>query len=264
MDYKSHITGIFDRNASEYSGFGTHFFDIFAEKLVDLSECSKGACVLDVATGRGAILKRILPRIGEEGKIVGIDISSKMIEALKTEVRNKNAHLECLDVEMLDLAASSFDFIYCGFGLFFFPDLERVLRAFYRLLKPQGKIAVSIWGEMGKTRLALRERLISHGVYSNPFAYPISSFEQLEMLIAQAGFTGVKIVSEKYDHVYANFDHWLNSLWRHAARDALEKLNEDQLQSLKDELCSELDEENRCDGFHEELNVIYAIATKIV
>ena len=79
MNYKTHISGVFDRSAPTYGGFGAHYFDLFADRLLSHAKSFPGANVLDVAMGRGAILKRVIPVIGKEGKAVGIDLSPKMI-----------------------------------------------------------------------------------------------------------------------------------------------------------------------------------------
>lgn len=261
MDYKAHVSEVFDRSAPAYGGFGNHYFDIFAERLVKLAQGFQGASVLDVATGPGSILKQVLPQIGKEGRIVGIDLSPKMIEEARKQIRAENAALHCMDAEALDFEDRSFDLIYCGFALFFFPNIKQTMLEFKRVLKPDGKIAVSTWGEMGKPRHVLKERLASFGVDSSLTAYPMPSQEELGILFAEAGFQSVEIVPDRLDHRYANFDHWMECLWQHGPRSALEKLNEEQLQILKQQLCEELEDENRPDGFHDELNVFYTIAS---
>lgn len=56
--YKSFISGIFDRTAESYGKNYNSFFDYFASNLVNLASISKTSYVLDVATGRGAVLKK--------------------------------------------------------------------------------------------------------------------------------------------------------------------------------------------------------------
>jgi ubiquinone/menaquinone biosynthesis C-methylase UbiE len=260
MNYKTQIAEIFDRTASTYGEFGTHYFDIFAERLISHVAGFPGANVLDVATGRGAILKRVLPVIGLDGRAVGIDISPKMIEEAQREIREVNASLYCMDAEQLSFDKHSFDIIYCGFALFFFPDPKSALAEFRRVLKPGGKIGASTWGKLGRPRSALREKLLSMGVNPNVTAIPMPSIEELNTLFTEAGYPAVRVVQDSLDHLYANFDHWWDCLWRHSSRHGLEQLDEEQLMAIKSELHEELEGANRPDGFHEDFEVFYTIA----
>lgn len=257
MDYKQDIAEVFNRRASSYGRFGTHYFDIFADRLLSYCKVFPGASVLDVATGRGAILKRVIAPIGTEGKAVGIDLSSQMIEETKREIREKNISLYCMDAEQLGFEDHSFDIIYCGFALFFFPNLKKAMQEFRRVLKPEGKIAVSIWGKEAITERVLFEKLHSYGLDRAIFCHTLSSDEMTASFEA-AGFTSIQIIQDTLDHLYVNFDHWWECLKQ---QNALEKLTEVQLHSMRDQLQRELEMVNRVDGFHEELEVVYAIAS---
>lgn len=261
MDKKS-IAEVFDRAASTYSGFGVHYFDIFADRLLSHVKGFPGANILDVATGRGAILKRVLPWIGKEGKAIGIDLSPKMIEEVKKQIRDPNVSLYCMDAEQLSFGDHSFDILYCGFALFFFPNPKKALYEFKRVLKPGGRFAASTWGKMGTVRRTLQEKLVSLGVDPTTTAYPMPSAEELSALLTEAGFSTIQIVQDHLEHLYANFDHWWDCLWKHGVRKVMEQLDENQLSSLKAELNQELESANRPDGFHENLEVFYTIASR--
>ncbi len=260
MDYKTHIREVFNRSAAEYGGFGTEYFDVFAARLLERAKPFTGAHILDVATGRGALLKRALKDLGSEGKGYGIDMSPEMIEATRREVREKNALLQCMDAEELEFEDGSFDIVYCGFGLFFFPDLRKAMDEFRRVLKPGGRIAVSTWGDIGKTRLPLKQKLISLGIDPNVAARPMPTPQELQELFEESQFSAIEIVPDKLDHIYLNFDHWWDCLWKHAMRSILEKLTEEQIAAIKEELSSELESFSRPDGFHEDFNVYYTTA----
>ncbi len=261
MNFKEHITGVFDRNASVYGGFGSHYFDIFADRLLSHVDGFSGASILDVATGRGAILKRALPLIGKEGKAVGIDISPRMIEETKREIQAPNVSLFCMDAEQLSFENHSFDIITCGFALFFFPDPKKALQEFRRVLKPGGKIAASTWSKTGMAREVLKGKLRSAGVDPEFTAHPMPSAKELDVLFKETGFSAVQIVHDRLEHLYANFDHWWDCLWKRGSRSVLEKLNDEQLDLIQSELTEELESVNRPDGFHEDLEVFYTIAT---
>ena len=261
MSFKEHIRGVFDRSASVYGGFGTHYMDIFADRLLSHVNGFPGASILDVATGRGAILKRALPIIGKEGKAVGIDISPRMIEETKREIQAPNVSLFCMDAEHLAFEDHSFDIVTCGFALFFFPDTKKALQEFRRVLKPAGKIAASTWNKMGKAREVLKEKLLSIGVDPTVTAHPMPSAKELDVLFKETGFSSVQIVHDRLEHLYANFDHWWDCLWKRATRSVMEKLSDEQLDLIQSELTQELESVNRPDGFHEDLEVFYTIAS---
>ena len=56
MEHKKRVTDIFDRAALEYGEKGCAFFDYFGERLVQLAHPAAGDHILDVATGKGAVL----------------------------------------------------------------------------------------------------------------------------------------------------------------------------------------------------------------
>ncbi len=262
MDYKERIAKIFDRSVRVYGKFGSHYYDVFAERLISHAKGSPGANILDVATGLGAILKLVLPMIHEEGKAVGIDISPKMIEALREEIQAPNVSLFCMDAEHLSFPDRTFDIVYCGFGLFFFPDPKKALREFKRVLKPKGKVAISSWGKPTTLRHALRKQLLDIGIDPTIIAFPMPSAHELNALFREAGFSKVRVLHDSLEHLYVNFDQWWNYMYSHAMRTGLEKLNEEQLASFKAELFKKLKKEYKPDGFPENFEVFYILASR--
>lgn len=101
--------------------------------------------ILDVATGTGdfAILacKIIHPK-----KIVGIDISEKMLEIGKQKVQ-KSGMSEVIKFQKEDCASlsfedNSFDCVISSFALRNFADLDQSLLEMHRVLNPGGRIIV--------------------------------------------------------------------------------------------------------------------------
>ncbi len=99
--------------------------------------------ILDVATGTGdfAILanKKLNPQ-----KIVGIDISEKMLELARTKVASANLsdiiHFRQEDCKNLSFNDNHFDAIITSFALRNFEDLDVCLSEMYRVLRPGGII----------------------------------------------------------------------------------------------------------------------------
>ena len=62
----------------------------------------------------------------------------------------KNVELIESDAEALKLDPHSFDAVLCRWGLMFMPDLDGVVRAMHRALKPGGRIATAVWSAADK------------------------------------------------------------------------------------------------------------------
>lgn len=77
QDKKTIIAQIFERAATGYQRI-THFPPV-GQRLVELAQIPAGARVLDVASGRGAILFPAAERVGPQGKVIGVDISPGMV-----------------------------------------------------------------------------------------------------------------------------------------------------------------------------------------
>ena len=58
--------------------------------LISTAELPPGSVVLDVGTGYGGTLFRALDRIGESGRIVGIDVEAECVDWTKKR-RSRNA-----------------------------------------------------------------------------------------------------------------------------------------------------------------------------
>ncbi len=73
------IEQIFDEAAESYDRIGPTIFSKFGIRLVELMNIAPGARVLDIATGKGAVLLPAACRVGSEGHVIGIDISSNIL-----------------------------------------------------------------------------------------------------------------------------------------------------------------------------------------
>lgn len=103
--------------------------------------------VLDVASGTGEPGISIAAKIGQ-GKIIFTDLSIGMLEiaranALKAEIKNFET-LVC-DVSELPFEDNTFDIVSCRLGFMFFPDMQIAANEIARVLKPGGRISISVW-----------------------------------------------------------------------------------------------------------------------
>ncbi len=84
---KQDIEEIFDGAAARYDHEGPNVFTQFGAHLVDLLNVMGGERILDVATGKGAVLIPCAERVGRFGRVVGIDLAQKMLEQAEDAAR---------------------------------------------------------------------------------------------------------------------------------------------------------------------------------
>lgn len=278
---KQHLSGVFDRAAPTYDSIGPHYFSHFGRRLVELVQIAEGARVLDVATGRGAVLFPAAKAVGAHGRVIGIDFAPTMVAETAKELaarRVANAEVQQMDAEQLEFPDAAFDHVLCGFGIFFFPQLTAAMAEIARVLKPNGHIGVTTWGDTFREQMNWFEELVKAYLAPGPQAAAAEAqpstgrqpvFDTpvgLEAILQAAGFTEIRVVAEETEFVYATKDEFWSSLWSHGMRAQLERIEQMQgpggLQRFKQEVFSRADAVQQSDGIHQHFPVLYALATK--
>ena len=131
---------VFDwgRASADYARFRDIYPQEFYDKIIKRSLCIRGQSVLDVGTGTG-VLPRNMYRYG--AKWVGCDISENQIEQARLLSDSMDIDYYVLPTEQIDFPDNSFDVI-TACQCFFYFDHEQVMPAFFRMLKPGGRILV--------------------------------------------------------------------------------------------------------------------------
>jgi ubiquinone/menaquinone biosynthesis C-methylase UbiE len=126
-----------------------------SDQLIRSAGITSGQTVLDVATGTGQPALTIAKIVGQNGKVIGVDLSPEMIEVAKEEGAHQgltNAFFQVVKDESLSMFSdNTFDSVVCRNGLMFMPDPVKALKAFLRVLKPEGKASVTVWGSPDKS-----------------------------------------------------------------------------------------------------------------
>lgn len=274
---KQQVSGVFDRAAATYDHVGPRFFSHFGRRLVELANIPSGSNVLDVATGRGALLYPAGESVGPQGHVVGIDMSAMMVQETTKELSRLNmpttVEVRQMDAEHLQFPDNSFDYVLCGFALFFFPQLDLAMSEFRRVLKPNGHICVTTWGRLHEWKWfdEIVERCLPPDPEEDQGLKPISkpvfdTSEGLETIMSAAGFGDIRIVSEAAEFVYSTEDEFWSTLWSHGARETLERIElamgPEGLEKFRLEVFRKVAEMKQTDGLHETFPVLVGLAIK--
>lgn len=145
---KKKIGKMFDRIANSYD-FLNHFLSLGIDiywrvRAIELLRKSNPKKILDVATGTadlGIAAVKLNPQ-----KIIGIDISEKMLEIGKKKIHklglDHKIELILGDCENLPFKDNYFDAITVGFGVRNFENLKKGLSEMYRVLDKNGTVVI--------------------------------------------------------------------------------------------------------------------------
>jgi len=261
--HKQWVGRIFDCVASQYGEGSCSFFNYFGKRLVEQSPIEANWQALDVATGKGAISFPLAEKVGPSGRVVGIDISERMLKEMAIAAQKRGIDridLLQMDAEQLDFSDNSFDAVFCGFALFFFPSISKALSEFKRVLKPEGFLAVSTWGNDSELD-ALVNREIDLLCHTTSLAIsPLWSQQTLQNVLEMANFKHIKIIEETKEFSYNTPEEWWQSLWAHGTRAKIEQLSPMQVYDLHERVMKKIKVSNRGNELKEELQVFYGFA----
>ena len=121
-----------------------------------LATIKPGDVVLDLGSGAGFDVFLASKKVGDSGKVIGVDITPEMIKKAKTNAKKynyKNVEFRLGDIEKLPVTSNSIDVIISNCVINLAPDKDKVFQESFRVLKKNGKMFVSdivLLGELTK------------------------------------------------------------------------------------------------------------------
>ena len=271
---KRKMAGVFNRAAATYGQVGPGYFAYFGQRLVEQADLTPGMRVLDVGTGRGAVLFPAAQAVSPSGSVLGIDLSEEMVRATNAEIEQRrvlNARAQVMDADHLTFPEAEFDAITCAFSFFFLSDQDAVLSAFHRILRPGGRVALSIWAEETPIEVArwrwyddLVKRFLQSSSGSSPLnpGREMNTSEQLVARLTHGGFAEVSVQSETKAFAYTTPEDWWQERWSLFFRVALERLSPEALAALQSEALAHAHTMQAQGALLTERNAVYVVARK--
>lgn len=187
--------------------------------VIRAARIGPGHRVLDIATGTGLIAEAAAALVGPTGHVVAADLSPAMIEQARGRLGAlPNVALEVRNAQVLPYPDGSFDAVTCGLGMMFFPDPAAALAEFRRVLRPSGRVAVSVNPDAARTLVlrvlvAIGRHVPDRAARSGPVAFD-GRPDRLRALFEGAGFREVVTENETKSFPFPSFDAWFGQIER--------------------------------------------------
>ena len=137
-----HMVDFFDQVAPAYDTWAGSLHSRVATRLVEVTAPKRGHHVLDVGTGTGLVANLVAARV-KPGSVIGIDLSERMLSIARAR-KLPNSQFVGMAAERLVFRPSTFDLVTMGEALTYFADPVAALQEAHRVLRPKGRLAVSV------------------------------------------------------------------------------------------------------------------------
>jgi SAM-dependent methyltransferase len=177
-----------------------------------------GDRVLELASGPGGAGLAAAERIGATGEVVITDVVPAMVEIARERAVSRglaNVRTEVRDLESIAEPDQTFDVVLCREGMMFALDPAQSAREMHRVLGPNGRVAIAVWGEREDNPwlgLLLDGITEVTGVVVPPPGAPgpfaLADVDRLRGLFAGAGFTDITCDRVAASLRSPSFDAW--------------------------------------------------------
>lgn len=172
---------------------------------VALASLKNGDIVLDLGSGAGFDAFLASKRVGNTGRVIGVDMTPEMIDKAKENAKKggyKNVEFRLGEIEKLPVEDNSVDVIISNCVINLSPDKESVFKEAFRVLKPNGRLMVSDLVLVKDLPANIKGSIEA---YVGCIAGAIKKNDYLNF-IKMAGFKNIEVISESNYPVDAMFE----------------------------------------------------------
>ena len=162
---------------------------------VALASLRQGETVLDLGSGAGFDCFLAAEKVGEQGKVIGVDMTPEMIEKARENARKGNygnVEFRLGEIENLPVADNTGDVLISNCVINLVPDKGKVFTEAFRVLKPGGRLMISDVVLLKELPAFIKNSIEAYvGCISGAILR-----DEYTSAIAAAGFRDVSIIDE--------------------------------------------------------------------
>ncbi len=193
---------------------------------VALASLKEGETVVDLGAGGGIDAFLASKRVGDSGRVIGIDMTEDMVEKARMNAEKggfKNIQFKLGDIEKIPLEDNVADCVISNCVINLAEDKQKVFKEAFRILKDGGRLMVSdmvLVGDLPKSVLESAE------MYAGCIAGALKKEDYIGK-IKRAGFKRVVIVKEDPVRIsdYIGSDKVISDIAKDMSKDEIENID---------------------------------------
>ena len=165
---------------------------------ITLASLQPGQTVLDLGSGAGLDCFFAARKVGETGKVIGVDMTPEMIERAQGSAKRmniQNVEFRQGYIEEMPVESDSVDVIISNCVINLSPDKSKVFREAFRVLRAGGKLAVSDIVTDGPLPDSVKQSL---SAWAGCVAGAVDAQDYISMMQA-VGFTNISVTPVFFD-----------------------------------------------------------------
>ena len=159
---------------------------------VALASLKPGETVLDLGSGGGFDCFLAAKQVGDAGRVIGVDMTPDMLSKARAnaeKMQTQNVEFRLGEIEHLPVADNSVDIIMSNCVINLSPDKPSVYRDAYRILKPDGRLAISDIVALAP----LPEEIQQNLALVSACVGGAATIDDTRAMLAEVGFENIKI-----------------------------------------------------------------------
>jgi SAM-dependent methyltransferase len=181
-----------------------------------------GDTVLELGAGTGETGFEAAALLGDDGRLISTDLSPGMVKVARrrgTELGLSNVDYGVIDAERIELDTGSVDGVVCQNTYMLLPDPSAALAETRRVLRPGGRLVLSVWGAPDSNpwasiggKILVERGHIPPPEPGAPGVFTMASEQRTTALLEGAGFSAIRTKQVPVRFAFGNlgdYEQWV-------------------------------------------------------